>query len=144
MFKNITQLDDGFLNTELGFTFEGYSLKPNDKKTLYRDYYFLTCNSIRRFFYLKPTNSQIEEYIKNGTYTHTDSLGNRYDVTCPIPSEEERKYFFKMAAAKQLMFDIPSGRAAMLRGENISTNLCRDAIDYIKQLGLYQRTLTCI
>lgn len=144
MFENITQLNDGFLNTELGFTFEGYNLKPNDKKILYRDYYFLTCNAIRRMFYLKPSNSQIEEYLKNGTYTHTDSLGVKHDVVCQVESEEERKYFFKMATAKQLLYDMPSGRAAMLRGENMSTNLCRDAIDYIKQLGLFQRTLNCI
>lgn len=145
MFTNgtMTMLDDNFLRDETSFNLDGYGLMPSDKKIKYKECYFLICNAITKLFYLRPTRQQIETYIAEGEYTHVDTLLKENLVECKIKDAEERVYLFKLAQAKQLEYDKISGRAAMLRGENMSTNLCPDAIDCIKQLGLFRRTLYC-
>jgi peptidase E len=137
MFDNATKLTPDILMNDFSFK-TPWEQKQEVNKLL--EYYFNTCAVVRELYYLHPTREQIEEYITNGNYIYIDSLGNETDVICPITDVSERKYIFLAAQAKQLIYDIGGGRGAMLRGEDKKYNLCEDAIDKIKELGLYQRT----
>lgn len=140
MFDNITKLTGDFIKNE---TTLNLGMSPKGVEIKFREYYFNACNAIAELHYLKPTREQIEELLSFGEFEHVDSCGVKIVVSCPVSGEAERKYYFKMAQARQLHYDMLSGRGAMLRGEDDKYNLCPDAVDYIKRLGLYQRTLMC-
>ena len=132
MFENATLLTTDWLDANITgnvpkWTASMFKLKANE-------YYNKICNYIKTNFYLHPTVSQIEEYILNGTYTHTDTLENETIVTCKITDAEERIYWFKMAQAYQLVYDCDNGAGGM----------CDDTRDCLLSLGIYQRTPTTI
>lgn len=105
------------------------------------NYYDILCSIIYENFYLHPTDDQIEEYIANGTYTHTDTLDNKTVVTCKITTAEKRISLFKKAFAAQLIYDCENGRMASI-GE--SETYAPDTVNCLKRLGLWQRTVFTI
>lgn len=134
MYENATIPTTDWLQNEAGII---NTWDSQYTKVKLNDYYRITCNNVRKVFYLRPTNAQIEEFIQTGKYTHTDTLGNIRTIASCITSLEERAYIFKMAQAKQLLYDISKGRAAVLEG---SSTIADDSADCLKELGLYQRT----
>jgi len=130
MFENATKLTADFLKNELEFKTE---MTAKLEKVKFNEYYMISCDIIKNNFYLEPTPEQIETYITTGAYTHTDTLDNETIVTCPITDLATRTYLFQMAQAKQLIHDFDNGRGT----------INDDVYIYIKQLGLYQRTVTC-
>lgn len=133
MFGNATIIDDSFMKSELNFDFTGYQMQPKERTILYRENYLNVCNAVREMFYLRPTNRHIEDFIEDGYYTHTDSLGITREILCPVDEKEDRVYLFKLAQAKKLKDNLKMG----------TREIPQDAIDCIKQLGLYQRTFCC-
>ena len=134
MYTNATMPDSDWLQNEAGLISDW---QPQYLEIKLKDYYRITCNNVREVFYMRPTNAQIEQFIKTGEYSHTDRTGRNRRIASPVTSAEERAYLFKMAQAKQLTYDISRGRAAIVGDGNV---ICADSADCLKQLGLYQRT----
>lgn len=132
MFENATLLTSDWLDSNITGNAPKWTAAFFSIKT--KEYYNKICNYIKTNFYLRPTTAQIEEYIANGTYTHTDTLDNETVVTCKITAADERIYWFKMAQAYQLVYDCDNGLSDM----------CEDTKNCLLNLGIYQRTATTI
>ena len=133
MFNKQLMLDSDFLMNELGLQL---GLSASVEQAKFKEYFLNICNAISEVFYLKPSFSEIDSYILEGEYYYT----TRNKVFCPVKTVADRIYLFRYAQALQLKYDLYGGRANMIRGEDSKTNLCKDAIQILDQLGLYQRT----
>ena len=134
MYETATIPSTDWLLNEAGLISEW---TPQYTQIKLKEYYRITCNNVREVFYMRPTSEQIEQFIQAGEYSHTDSLGRIKRIASPVKSAEERAYLFKMAQAKQLIYDLAKGRAAVVEGVN---EISPDSLDCLKELGLYQRT----
>lgn len=137
MYKDVTKLTADWLKNNEDYDLPGSSAYREAKC---RDYYLAVCSYIRDNHFLKLTPEQIEVYIADGEVEVVHVDGSVEHLSCRIKNAEEREYLFLSAQAKQLIYDCISGRASMLRGEDLRYNVCWDAIDRLKMLGLYQRT----
>lgn len=126
MFENATKLTRD-ITKRFGIQQE----LPDDK---YDEYYLNICQLVWDCHWAKPTAEQIEQFITDGQFT----LGNEV-VKSPVTNAEMRRDLFLSAQAKQLQYDMLSGRGAMLRGEDTKFNACPDTLGRLKSLGLYQR-----
>jgi hypothetical protein len=133
MFETSTLLTADFLKNEMGYTMPG---DASFQKAKFKAYYVSTCAYIREHHYLKLTPANIEAYLSAGEFIY-DEFNT---ITCSISTADEREYYFKLAMAKQLIYDFTGGRGAMLRGADNRFNVCADFVDPIKMLGLYQRS----
>lgn len=134
MYENATIPTADWLRNEAGLISDW---QPQYLEIKLKDYYRITCNNVREVFYMRPTNAQIEQFVQTGEYSHTDRTGRIRRVASPVTGAEERAYLFKLAQAKQLIYDISRGRAAIVGDGN---TICDDSAGCLKQLGLYQRT----
>ena len=125
IYPNATVLTQDFLRNEFGFDLEN----ANDF-IVYRNYYIDLISAIDELNAFKPTASEIEEILTNG------KTARLYRFECPVKSENERKYLFLMAQARQLKYDKDNGRASMIRGEDKQYNLCEDTRNLLGRLGL--------
>ena len=107
---------------------------PDEK---YDEYYLNVCQLVWDCHWAKPTAEQIEQFIADGQFT----VGNDV-VKSPVAGAEMRRHLFLSAQAKQLQYDMLSGRGAILRGEDARFNACPDTLGRLKSLGLYQRNYT--
>lgn len=140
MFDNSTMLTKEWLLNEMSYEMEGF---PKWQENKFKDYYTIICGFIRDRHFLRLSPAEIEEYITNGEYTYTSAdIGEVVKITCNITDKDERAYYFKLAQAKQLIYDFNNGRAAMIRGEDMRYGVCADTINALKILGLRQRTET--
>ena len=132
MFNNKLMLDGDFLSNELSLNL---SLEASVAEAKYKEYYLNIIAAINSVYYLRPTIAQTQKYITDGNYYYEP----RKNVICPSEKEEDSIYLFKYAQALPLKYDFHNGRANMLRGEKES--LCKDSLQILDQLGLYQRNI---
>jgi hypothetical protein len=135
MFENATKLTADWLEKNTGYKTDW---SPNYTKIKLNEYYVNICNIVHDNFYLHLTDEAIEEYLLNGTYTHVDTLENETVITCKITALADRQYYFLLAQAKQLLYDINNGRASMLSGGKEA--ICKDTMHDLDRLGLWQRS----
>lgn len=133
MFENATKLQADDLRNKTGFELP---MPATLRDNRFVEYYLSACAYVAEHNYLRPSPSQIEAFLKDG---EVEIKGSK--LISPIEDEGERKFMFIMAQAKQLIYDYTNGRGSMLRGEDKRYNVCEDFVTYIKQLGLFQRTL---
>lgn len=125
LYKNATMLDQDFLRNEFGFDLENV----NDT-IIYKNYYTNIIGVIDELNVFKPTSEEVELYLKNGR------IARMWASSCLIETEEERKYLFLMAQARQLKYDKDNGRTSMIKGEDEKYKICDDTKAILRQLGL--------
>ena len=137
MFENATMLTHDFVKNF--FVYES-ELTPKLEKALFKEHYFIMCQFTRECHYSRPTPEKIEQFLTDGKMIH----GGK-EIKSPITDEADRKHFFLMAQAKQFIYDCEGGRGNMVKDEVAQKlNLCKDKVDYVKMLGLYQRNITTV
>lgn len=110
------------------------------EEATYKEYYLKTCQLIHDVFYLEPTPSEIEEYLKNGEVTIKN-----IKIVCRIKNREDREYLFLLAQAKYLEYEKYNGKGGMISdGTARAYKYSDEVIDIIKQLGLYQRSFAVV
>ena len=135
MLENATQLTQDFLNNNTTLSLD--PLPPALQGVKFDEYYFITCNMIRRHNVLKPSFEQIESFLLRGLLS--TPIGS---IHSPIASAEGRKHIFRLAQARQLEYDVINGRGAMLREEDTQvTSDCKDAITLLDSIGLIVEAL---
>lgn len=129
LYKDATMLTQDFLRNEFG-----YSIDNESDKIIYKNYYNNICSAITsKLNVFAPTSTEIEEILTNG------KTSRLYRFQSLIETEQERKYLFLMAQAKQLKYDIDNGRANNIRGESEGNNICKDSVDLLDRIGLVQK-----
>lgn len=127
LYKNATLLDQDFLRNEFGYSID----TPYDEIT-YKNYYANICSEIFELNVFAPTSDEIEEFIKTGTLARHPRWKSK------IATEQERKYLFLMAQARQLKYDRDNGRAGMIKGENKEYIICEDTKSQLEKIGFVQ------
>lgn len=125
LYKDATILDQDFLRNEFGF-----DIGSEYDEIIYKNYYVNICSAIYNNNVYRPSTNEIEEFLKFGKIKRCCDLINDF------MSEQERKYLFLLAQAKQLKYDQDNGRGSMIRGENGEFDLCRDCYDLLARIGL--------
>lgn len=127
LFSTATKLDADFLRNEFG-----YSLSTADDLIVFKNYYVTICSAVYERNAFAITNTEIEEILETGLCEKIQYFESK------ITSEDERKYKFLMAQAKQLKYDIDNGRSSMIRGADNKYILCEDAKNLLNEIGLIQ------
>jgi len=112
MFENATILDGDFISNELGYTLPW---EPKMQKAKFRNYYVETCALLDLKHVGGITPAEIEASLNT----------------------PERKYNFKYAMAKQLIYDC-QGKNSMMRETDEKYDLCRESVRIYKALGLWR------
>ena len=129
MYENVTKLTYDIAKNQ-------FDMEKEFSNEKYIDYYLNICQLVWDCHWAKPTPEQIEQYLEDGEF-----LAGTESVICPIHDKDMRKHLFLSAQAKQLQYDMLSGRGALLRGEDEKFNDCPDTIGRLKLLGLYQKNM---
>ncbi len=131
MFENATILNNDFMLNEIGYDLK---LKTKEENQLFIDYYIKTCSYINTNHFTKPSIDTIEKVL-NGTYIPTDKL---HSIICSIDSIDLKKYLFKLAMAKQIIYDFENGRTSMQRVEQTFV-VCPEFKSTLSLLGFVQK-----
>ena len=130
MFEDATMLDNNFMLNEVGYKL---SLTDKEEKNLFKDYYIKTCNYIYENHFTRPTPQTIERVL-NGLYLPTDKLNS---IICSIDDINLRKNLFKLAMAKQIIYDLENGRVTMQRTDQ-TYDVCPEFKSNLSFLGFVQ------
>ncbi len=130
MLDNATKLTHDFLLNRLGYN---PKLSTTEENFLFDDYYLNTCAYINEHHFTKPSIDTVEK-ILNGQYFPADRV---YSIICSIGSTELRKDLFKLAMAKQLIYDLENGRTSMIKDEQTYA-ICPEFKQNLSMLGLIQ------
>lgn len=130
MLEDATMLDNNFMLNEVGYKL---SLTDKEEKNLFKDYYIKTCNYIYENHFTRPTPQTIERVL-NGLYLPTDKLNS---IICSIDDINFRKYLFKLAMAKQIIYDLENGRVTMQRTDQ-TYDVCPEFKSNLSFLGFVQ------
>ena len=130
MLEDATMLDNNFMLNEVGYKL---SLTDKEEKNLFKDYYIKTCNYIYENHFTRPTPQTIERVL-NGLYLLTDKLNS---IICSIDDINFRKYLFKLAMAKQIIYDLENGRVTMQRTDQ-TYDVCPEFKSNLSFLGFIQ------
>lgn len=130
MLEDATMLDNNFMLNEVGYKL---SLTDKEEKNLFKDYYIKTCNYIYENHFTRPTPQTIERVL-NGLYLPTDKLNS---IICSIDDINFRKYLFKLAMAKQIIYDLENGRVTMQRTDQ-TYDVCPEFKSNLSFLGFIQ------
>ncbi len=130
MFEDATMLDNNFMLNEVGYKL---SLTDKEEKNLFKDYYIKTCNYIYENHFTRPTPQTIERVL-NGLYLPTDKLNS---IICSIDDINLRKNLFKLAMAKQIIYDLENGRVTMQRTDQ-TYDICPEFKSNLSFLGFVQ------
>ena len=130
MLENATMLDNNFMLNEVGYKL---SLTDKEEKNLFKDYYIKTCNYIYENHFTRPTPQTIERVL-SGLYLPTDKLNS---IICSIDDINFRKYLFKLAMAKQIIYDLENGRVTMQRADQ-TYDVCPEFKSNLSFLGFVQ------
>ncbi len=127
MLEQATKLDNGFLLNQMNYDAKLSALEENN---LYTDYYLRTCAYIHENHFTQP-NIEIIEDVLNGAYLPTD---RQFSIVCTISDIELRKYLFKQAMAKQMIYDLENGRNSMQKVDHIY-DVCPEFKTNLTMLG---------
>ena len=130
MLENATMLDNNFMLNEAGYKL---SLTDKEEKNLFKDYYLKTCEFINRNHFTNPNIDTIESVL-DGRHIPVDKINS---IICSIDSTDLRKYLFKMAMAKQIIYDLENGRVTMQRTDQ-TYNVCPEFNSNLSFLGFVQ------
>lgn len=130
MLENATMLDNDFMLNEVGYKL---SLTDKEEKNLFKDYYIKTCEFIYENHFTRPSQKTIE-MVLNGLYLPTSKLNS---IVCTIDDMDFRKYLFKLAMAKQIIYDLENGRVTMQRTEQ-TYDVCPEFRSNLSFLGFVQ------
>lgn len=130
MLEDATMLDNNFMLNEVGYKL---SLTDKEEKSLFKDYYIKTCNYIYENHFTRPTPQTVERVL-NGLYLPTDKLNG---IICSIEDTQLRKYLFKLAMAKQIIYDLENGRVTMQRTDQ-TYDVCPEFKSNLSFLGFVQ------
>ena len=130
MLEDATMLDNNFMLNEVGYKL---SLTDKEEKNLFKDYYIKTCNYIYENHFTRPTPQTIERVL-NGLYLPTDKLNS---IIFSIDDINFRKYLFKLAMAKQIIYDLENGRVTMQRTDQ-TYDVCPEFKSNLSFLGFVQ------
>lgn len=130
MLEDATMLDNNFMLNEVGYKL---SLTDKEEKNLFKDYYIKTCNYIYENHFTRPSLKTIERVL-NGLYLPTDKLNS---IICSIDDINFRKYLFKLAMAKQIIYDLENGRVTMQRTDQ-TYDVCPEFKSNLSFLGFIQ------
>ena len=125
-----TKIDLDFLRNELGYV---PNIEASEQQQAFNDSYDRICNYIYYHHFVRPT-PQIIEKVLNDTYEPSSDV---YCITCKIEDVNTRKFKFRTAQAKQLIYDLENGKGSMIRGEN--SDLCPEAIEALRAIGLIKQ-----
>ena len=130
MLEDATMLDNNFMLNEVGYKL---SLTDKEEKNLFKDYYIKTCSYIYENHFTRPTPQTVERVL-NGLYLPTDRLNS---IICSIEDTQLRKYLFKFAMAKQIIYDLENGRVTMQRTDQ-TYDVCPEFKSNLSFLGFVQ------
>ena len=130
MFEDATMLDNNFMLNEVGYKL---SLTDKEEKNLFKDYYIKTCNYIYENHFTRPTPQTIERVL-NGLYLPTDKLNS---IICSIDDINLRKNLFKLAMAKQIIYDLEKKKNTIQRTDQ-TYDICPEFKSNLSFLGFVQ------